>query len=137
MWCLVKDETTLCTCKNIYNKFDWPIVIMGVHGLLLVLPHLFVVPISILWVELPQKEKKNLDVKIFFVRPYIEHCWKCFNMCYFLDPKHFHNVFSTSFFSKNTIRWTSATPPHPCLRMNNPLIQKRTFLFKTPNCFVA
>jgi hypothetical protein len=32
--------------------FDWPIIMIGPAGLLLVAPHLFVVPVSVLWVGL-------------------------------------------------------------------------------------
>jgi hypothetical protein len=33
----------------------WPRVLIGAGGLLLVIPHLFAVPVSILWVGLPKK----------------------------------------------------------------------------------
>jgi len=31
---------------------DWPIIMIGPGGLLLVVPHLFAVPVSVLWVGL-------------------------------------------------------------------------------------
>jgi len=59
LW-LVKGTAMLCTWRKEFNKYDltvlsvsdWPRVMIGAGGLLLVLPQLFAVPVSILWVGL-------------------------------------------------------------------------------------
>jgi len=47
---LVKSAATQCTCRKECNKYDlavtdWPIIIIGPGGLLLVVPHLFGIPV--------------------------------------------------------------------------------------------
>ncbi len=63
---LVKGAAVLCTYRKECNKYDLPatqcfwlaIVMIGTGGLLLVVPHLFVVPVSVFQVGL-QKRKKG------------------------------------------------------------------------------
>jgi hypothetical protein len=57
---LVQGSAALHTCKKECNKYDllllsvsgWPIIMIGPGGLLLVVPHLFPVPVSVLLVVL-------------------------------------------------------------------------------------
>jgi hypothetical protein len=60
---LVKGSAVLCTCKKECNKYDltaaecsdWSIIMIRPGGLLLlVVPHLFAVPVSVLLVGLPK-----------------------------------------------------------------------------------
>jgi hypothetical protein len=58
---LVKGAATTCTGTKECNKYDptasdWPIIMIGAGRSLLVVPHLFAVPVSVLWVGL-QKSK--------------------------------------------------------------------------------
>jgi hypothetical protein len=36
--------------------FDWPIIMIGASGLLFILPYLFAVPVSLLWVGLQENK---------------------------------------------------------------------------------
>jgi len=54
-----------------------PIILIGPGGLLLVVPHLFAVPVSVLWVGLTEKKLK-LDVKNISAGSHTEHRWRCF-----------------------------------------------------------
>ncbi len=47
---------------------DWLIVMIGPGGLLLVAPHLFAVPDSVLWVRLQEKYITKLGCEIYFCR---------------------------------------------------------------------
>ncbi len=57
---LVNGAAALCTCRKECSKYDltaasvsdWPIIMIGPGGLLLVVPHLFAVPVSVLLVGL-------------------------------------------------------------------------------------
>ncbi len=53
LW-LVKWAAVLYTCRNEckLSVSDWSIIMIGPGGLLLVVPQLFVVPVSVLWVGL-------------------------------------------------------------------------------------
>jgi len=42
---------------------DWPIIMIGPGGLLLVLYYLFALPVSVLWAELQKSEQLHLDMK--------------------------------------------------------------------------
>jgi ABC-type nitrate/sulfonate/bicarbonate transport system permease component len=46
---------------------------VGLGGLLLAVPHLFAIPILVLWVGLEKKNKLNVDVIFSFVGTHIEH----------------------------------------------------------------
>jgi hypothetical protein len=52
---------------------DWPIIMIGPGGLLLVLHYLFAVPVSVLWAGL-QKSKQllHLDMKSIFAGSHTE-----------------------------------------------------------------
>jgi len=69
---MVTGAAALCTCKKECNKYDltatlcvsdWPIIMIRPGGLLLVVSHLFLVPVSVLWVGLQKSTQLNLDVK--------------------------------------------------------------------------
>jgi hypothetical protein len=50
---LVKGTAAMmCTCRKECNKYDLSIIMIGLSGLLLVVPHLFAVPVLVLWVGL-------------------------------------------------------------------------------------
>jgi len=51
---------------------------IGPDGLLLVVPHLFAVPISVLLVGLQKSKQLTWDVKNTFAGSHTEHCWRCF-----------------------------------------------------------
>jgi len=61
------------------NKFDltalsvsdWPIIIIGPGGLLLVVPHLFAVPVLVLWVGLPKKYTTKLGCEKYVVQGHV------------------------------------------------------------------
>jgi hypothetical protein len=63
---LVKGAAMLCTCRKECNKYDltlitvsdWPIIMIGPGGLLLVIPRLFAVSLFVLWVGLQKKVNK-------------------------------------------------------------------------------
>ncbi len=82
---LVKGAATVCTCRKQFNKHDltaaqfsdWPITMIGPAGLLLVVPQLFAIPVSVLWVGFLNSVKLNLDVKNFFAGLHTEHLWRC------------------------------------------------------------
>jgi hypothetical protein len=57
LW-LVKGTATV---RKEYNKgvmsvSDWPIIVIGPGGLLLVVPHIFAVPVSVLWFGLKKSK---------------------------------------------------------------------------------
>jgi hypothetical protein len=55
---LVNGLATACTCivinmiRVLVNVSNWPVIMIGPGGLLLVVPHLFAVPVSVLCVGL-------------------------------------------------------------------------------------
>jgi hypothetical protein len=55
-----------CVINMIYlllSVSDWPIIMIGPSGLLLVVSHLFAVPVSVLLVGLQKSTLRDLDVK--------------------------------------------------------------------------
>jgi hypothetical protein len=50
---------------------------IGPDGLLLVVFHLFAVPVLISWAEFGRKKKLNLNVRNVFAGSHTEHCWSC------------------------------------------------------------
>jgi len=48
-----------------------------IGGLLLVVPHLFAVLVSVLWVGLIKSTELNLGVKNIFAGSHTEHHWRC------------------------------------------------------------
>jgi len=50
---------------------------IGPGGLLLVNPHLFVVPVSVTWVGVTKEYNLNLDVKNILAGSHAEHSWRC------------------------------------------------------------
>jgi hypothetical protein len=53
--------------------FDWPFVMVGLGGLLLVVPHLFAIPILVLWVGLEKMFNQTWMWFFFLVGSHIEH----------------------------------------------------------------
>jgi hypothetical protein len=47
---------------------DWPIIMIGPGGLLLVVPHLFAVPVSVLLVGLQKEYITKLGCEKYFLR---------------------------------------------------------------------
>jgi hypothetical protein len=56
---------------------DCPIIIIGPGGLLLVVPHLYAIPVSVLWVGLHKSIRINLDAKKYFAESHPEHRCRC------------------------------------------------------------
>ncbi len=54
-----------------------PIIIIGPGGLLLVVPHLYAIPVSVLWVGLHKSIRINLDAKKYFAESHPEHRCRC------------------------------------------------------------
>jgi hypothetical protein len=50
---------------------------IGPGGLLLVVPHLFALPVSVLLVGLQKSTELNLDVKNIFSGSHTQHRWRC------------------------------------------------------------
>jgi hypothetical protein len=55
--------------------YDWPIILIGPGALLLVVSHLFVIPILVLWVGVGKKNRqlKYLDVRNIIAGSHAEH----------------------------------------------------------------
>jgi hypothetical protein len=53
--------------------------------LLLVVPHLFALPVLVLWEGLQNHTELNVDVKSIFEGSHAEDCWRCSNI-----SKYFH-----------------------------------------------
>jgi hypothetical protein len=51
---------------------DWPIIMIGQGGLLLVLFHLFAVSVSVFWAGLQKCKQLNLDMKNIFAGSHTE-----------------------------------------------------------------
>jgi hypothetical protein len=58
---------------------DRPIIMIGPGGLLLVVPHLFAVPVSVYGRGCKKANNLNLDVKNIIAGLHIEHCWRSSN----------------------------------------------------------
>jgi hypothetical protein len=69
---------------------DRPTIMIGAGGLLLVVSHLFAVPVFILWVGLEKSIKLKLGCEKYFVGSDTEHCSSCSNsntLCPHMNPK--------------------------------------------------
>jgi hypothetical protein len=60
-----------------YGFFDSPITMIGLGGLLLVIPHQFAVLISVLWVGWQKFKYLKFDVRNIFAGPHTEPWWGC------------------------------------------------------------
>jgi len=77
---LAKGTAKPNTCQTrVINKIwlllpvsDWPIILIGQSGLLLVVSHLFAVPVLVLWVRLKNKWITKLGCEKYFCRV---TCW--------------------------------------------------------------
>jgi hypothetical protein len=59
-WCEAQQSLT--------PAVDWLDSLIGPRGLVLVVSHVFAVPVLVLWVELEKTKKLNLDVKNMFLK---------------------------------------------------------------------
>jgi len=50
--CAPAEKSVINMIELVLSVFDWPVIMIGPCGLLLVVPHLFAVPVSVLWVGL-------------------------------------------------------------------------------------
>jgi hypothetical protein len=71
--------------KGTAKPKDWLDSLIGPGGLLLVVSHLFAVPVLVLWLGLEKSKLLNLDVRNIFAGSHTEHHWRC-SKPQFLSP---------------------------------------------------
>jgi len=70
---VIKYDLTAAPCFSLAHHNDWS----RPFTTNLVVPHLFAIPVSILWLGLQRSEQLNLDVKITLAESHTEHHWRC------------------------------------------------------------
>ncbi len=76
-WCAPAKYSVLNMIYLLLSVSDWPITMIGPGGLLLVVTHLFAVPVSVPCVGLQKSTWLNLDPKNIFAGSHTEPRWRC------------------------------------------------------------